>query len=446
MLAAMPHRWPDGTRVARLPHCVLGFALRATTARERAAAQPLHDRRPGCGSWPTLASTTATRWLAPSTSRRAGLGCRAPAARFRRLGAALASRLEGTSPSRPGTSGGESSPWRATPWACDLSSGGPPGAPCSSPARWTRSSTPAGKPRSSRRRCWTSSCTAGRGARTFFRGVQRLPPGHVLEASDGSVHDLGRARPPLLHPEPPPGWRGPPGSAASCAVPWPPDSMRRGRWCWLFLAASIRAPSPAWPRTSTGRTPPSPLLLAAAVFPGFAGDETRYLEAVLSGVHFACERWDASAHPPAAPEALPRAHPIRDRRRRGGRVLEVARAAGSRVLLMGLGGDELFTEVGALEDLARHGRFVALARETLRRRPYTATPAPPAGPGPASAAPAWTGASSAPPFLGAPRRRQTGSARPAAAVAAPAAAPGPVAFARPGRRGALLCGENLFPP
>jgi asparagine synthetase B (glutamine-hydrolysing) len=40
---------------------------------------------------------------------------------------------------------------------------------------------------------------------------------------------------------------------------------------------------------------------------------------------------------------------------------------------MGLGGDELFTEAGALEDLARHGRLVALARETLRRRPYTAT-------------------------------------------------------------------------
>jgi len=56
------------------------------------------------------------------------------------------------------------------------------------------------------------------------------------------------------------------------------------------------------------------------------------------------------------------------------RALEAARAAGSRVLLLGLGGDELFTETGVLEDLARHGRLLALVRETLRGRPYTATP------------------------------------------------------------------------
>ena len=43
MLAAMPHRSPDGTSVAVAQHAVLGLALRATTARERVEAQPLHD-------------------------------------------------------------------------------------------------------------------------------------------------------------------------------------------------------------------------------------------------------------------------------------------------------------------------------------------------------------------------------------------------------------------
>ncbi len=49
MLSAMPHRSPDGASVAAASHAALGMGLRATTARERAAAQPLHD--PVAGLW-----------------------------------------------------------------------------------------------------------------------------------------------------------------------------------------------------------------------------------------------------------------------------------------------------------------------------------------------------------------------------------------------------------
>jgi asparagine synthase (glutamine-hydrolysing) len=378
MLAAMPHRSPDGASVAAAPHAALGLGLRATTARERAAALPLHD--PATGLWLVADARIDNR---DELSR--ALDLPAPPASdaelllrgLARLGAPLVSRLEGDfafaawdERRRVLVASRDAMGLRPLFWRASgrgllvasevdalLDAGGEAEVEPAALLDFL-----------ARRR--------GEPARTFFRGIQRLPPGHVLEAGDGGVRDLGHARPPPLRPRPPP-----PGDE----VPGTRRLLRRA------VAARLESEGPLVLALSGGldssavaclaedlhREDPrgrAPLVLASAVFRGFAGDETRYLEAVLSRVRFRCERWDASAAPPAAPGPLPRAHPVRDPMTGGAlRALEAARAAGSRVLLMGLGGDELFTEAGALEDLARHRRLVALARETLRRRPYTAT-------------------------------------------------------------------------
>ena len=379
MLAAMPHRSPDGASMAAAHHAVLGMALRATTARERAAAHPLND--PDAGVWLVADARIDNR---EELARALGLGSPPPSDAellllgVTRFGSRLASRLEGDfafiawdERNRVLTAARDAMGlrplfWRATGGGILLASevdalldGG--GAAQVEPATVLDFLL---------RR-------AGTVDRTFFHGIQRLPPGHVLEASKEGVRDLGHARPPRLHPQPPP--RGE-----------EVDGFRRR--FRAAVAARIESDGPVVLALSGGLDSSAiacmaedlhredargraPLILASSIFRGFQADETPFLEAVLAQVRFRCERWDASTAPPAVPDPLPRAHPVRDPMAGGAvRVLEVARAQGSRVLLTGLGGDELLFEGGVLEDLARHGRLFSLAWETLRGRPYTATP------------------------------------------------------------------------
>ena len=378
MVAAMPHRGPDGTRVASAPHCALGLALRATTARERAAPQPLRD--PEAGLWLVADARIDNR---EEVARALGLPAPPPsdaelllrglASRW----ATLPSQLEGDFAfvawderrrlllAARDVMGLRPLFWRTSGRSLLLASE-------------VDALLDAGGMAEVEPAAVLDFLLHLRGepARTFFHGVQRLPLGHVLEACQGTVRNLGLARASRPRPEAPPRGEEAPGVrrllrravAARLQSEGPVVLALSGG---LDSGAIACVAEDLHREDARGR---SPLLLAAAVFPGFSGDETRYLEAVLSRVRFACERWDASAFPPAAPEPLPRAHPMRDPKAGGaGRAIEVARTAGSRVLLMGLGGDELFTEAGVLQDLARHGRFLALARETLRRRPYTAT-------------------------------------------------------------------------
>jgi len=378
MLAAMPHRSPDGTSVAVAQHAVLGLALRATTARERVEAQPLHD--PDSGLWLVADARIDNR---DEVARALGLPA-APASDARlllvglaRLGSGLASRLEGDfafvawderrrvlTASRDGM-GLRPLFWRATPGGLLVASevdalldGG--GAAAVESAAVLDHLLNRKRPIE----------------RTFFRGIQRLPPGHVLEASAGGVRDLGHSRPPPMHPGPPP-----PGTEVSgcrarlrAAVS---TRIEADRPIVLALSGGLDSSAIACMAEELHREEPgarAPLVLASAIFKGFPADETPYLEAVLARVRFRCVRWDVSEAGPAVPDALPRAHPLRDPMPGGAlRMLEVARAEGSRVLLTGFGGDELLFEGGVLEDLARHGRLVALAWETLRGRPYTAT-------------------------------------------------------------------------
>ena len=380
MLEAMPHRSPDGTSVTAVPHAVMGMAIRATTAHERTATQPLND--PAAGLWLVADARIDNR---EEVARSLGLASPpASDAELLLLGVArfqsrLASRLEGDfafvawdERSRILTAARDAMGlrplfWRTTAAGILLASevdalldGG--GAADIEPA--TVLDYLMGRKRLT--------------VRTFFRGIQRLLPGHVLEASAAGVRDLGHARPAPLRPNPPPPTEDVPGfrrrfrAAVSARIESDGPVV-------LAVSGGLDSSAIACVAEDLHREEPrgrAPLILASAVFSGFQGGvDSRFLEAVLARVRFRCEQWDVSTAVPAAPAELPRAHPVRDPMPGGvGRVLEVARSKGSRVLLLGMGGDQLLFENGVLVDLARHGRLFTLAWETLRGRPYTFAP------------------------------------------------------------------------
>ncbi|HET6922287.1 MAG TPA: hypothetical protein VFI16_03980, partial [Anaeromyxobacteraceae bacterium] len=206
MLSAMPHRSPDGASVAAAPHAALGLGLRATSARERAAAQPLHD--PEAGLWLVADARIDNR---DGVARDLGLS--APPASdaqlllhgLARMGAALATRLEGdfcfaawderrrVLVAARDAMGLRPLFWRAAGTGLLLASE----VDALLATVGKAEVEPAAVLDFLLRR-------AGPVSRTFFRGFQRLPPGHVLEAGAGGVRDLGCARPPPLHPAPPP--------------------------------------------------------------------------------------------------------------------------------------------------------------------------------------------------------------------------------------------------
>ena len=381
MLAAMPHRSPDGASLAVAPHAVLGLGLRATTARERAAAQPLHDL--DAGLWIVADARIDNR---EEVARALGLAAPPESDAsllllgLARLGAALASRLEGDfayaawdERRRVLTASRDAMGLRPLFWRAAgngillasevdalLEAGGEAEVEPAAVLDFLLHRT-------------------GPAAQTFFRGIERLPPGHVLEAGPSGVRDLGHARPPPLRPAPPPRGEEVPGFRRRLRASVSARLESEGP-AVLALSGGLDSGAIACMAEDLHREDPNgraPLVLASAVFKGFPADDSQYLGAVLARVRFRCERWDGSVAEPATPDPFPLAHPVRDPMSGGAlRALEVARAAKSRVLLMGLGGDDLLYEGGVLEDLARRGRLLALARETLRRRPYTVTPGP----------------------------------------------------------------------
>jgi asparagine synthase (glutamine-hydrolysing) len=193
---------------------------------------------------------------------------------------------------------------------------------------------------------------------TFFRAVKRLPPGHRLTATERGVSVVRWFQPP-------------PERRVADAPGELRDLLRRS------IAASLRGEACALVHLSGGLDSSSIACLAAtlprgetrvvlgsAVFPGLSCDESAFIDAVARDVPFTSERHDVTREPDAEPPFF-RDHPWRapsPDNQAGWR--RQARREGARVVLSGRGGDELLFERGVFRDLAAHGRFLRLRRET----------------------------------------------------------------------------------
>jgi asparagine synthase (glutamine-hydrolysing) len=202
------------------------------------------------------------------------------------------------------------------------------------------------------------------GAGTYFRGVQRVLPGHTLTVRKG-------------------------GSPASVRFFVPPEPIEKideracdaefKRLFFSAVEARLETKAPIVALLSGGldsssiacvadaiyaRSPDRPPLhLASAVFPGLDTDERIFIDAVRARVRFASERFDATRAEPFAWKPCP-FHPDRSHQlpiAAGWR--RIAIREGAHVVLSGMGGDELLFERGVFRDLALDRRFVALFRE-----------------------------------------------------------------------------------
>jgi asparagine synthase (glutamine-hydrolysing) len=115
--------------------------------------------------------------------------------------------------------------------------------------------------------------------------------------------------------------------------------------------------------------PRANVILAAGVHVGLPCDETRYIDAAARSMDLPVERWDGARVDPDELLRTPLGFP-------GGRYVmtggaegdvEVARRAGARVILSGLGGDHVGQPVGTIEDAVVERRFRDAARYVLGR-------------------------------------------------------------------------------
>jgi asparagine synthase (glutamine-hydrolysing) len=206
--------------------------------------------------------------------------------------------------------------------------------------------------------------------RTYFRTIERVPPGAAVVLTDGKIE---RRR----------YWMPPDASETNRSYADHCEQLRH-----VFKRAvrdRLESDRPIIVHASGGfdsstivmaadeiyRSEPQrpPLTLASAVAPGFPSDESRYIDAVAAHVSFAGERWNV------IPQAAPRfpgvlgAAPILRHGLAGGprRDLELAQERGARVLISGLLGDGVWHATGVLRDMVRHGRWLQAAHEILRR-------------------------------------------------------------------------------
>ena len=204
---------------------------------------------------------------------------------------------------------------------------------------------------------------------TFFRDVRRLSPGHLLVAKLGTEPTLRR----YWHPperflpfadenEVHEGFR----ELLRKAVRARLDSD----WPILIqLSGGLDSSSIACLADEAYRHGPEslpPLRLVSGLYPGLDCDERRYIEKVVEKVALPWESFDATHFDFADLE-----NPFLDgpggRSNQAGSARDflIARREGARVLLSGMGGDDVGSEAGIFRDLAALGRYRTLVEQTL---------------------------------------------------------------------------------
>jgi asparagine synthase (glutamine-hydrolysing) len=205
--------------------------------------------------------------------------------------------------------------------------------------------------------------------RTFFRGVARLRPGHRLVATADNVVESRYWMPP----------------AEPQATFSYEDNCERLRTTFRravrdriesdhpivthssggFDSSTILMAADEIYRSEPGR---APLIMASALTPGFACDDSNYMDALASRVSFEGIRWNLVNETSSSFPGVFRSAPNLRIGLGGGprRDLEIATQKGARILISGFMGDEIWYAGDVLRDFVRHARLNAVFRHVSR--------------------------------------------------------------------------------
>jgi asparagine synthase (glutamine-hydrolysing) len=379
MLDRIPHRASEGRAILSGAHCLMGYARHATTARDRAAAQPLRDTQRGL--WVVADARLDNRdELRESLSRRDGRSLSDAELLLRgyeRWGVELAAHLEGDFAFVIWDAGCRQVYAARDPFGVR-------------PLYYHASRTHLALASEVEQIlaldgvAWEIEDDAVldylRGVyrhpgKTFFRAVARIAPGHTLVARDGTARETRY-------------WQPPREELRLARADEYHEEFRR--LFELAVAARLESDRPLVAHLSGGLDSSSiacvaaevyrregsgrpPLRLASAVYPGLDCDETPYIDAVARLVPFPSERYLGSSWGPTEDDVFYVAYPWCESLTgvaAGWRRMAVRE--GARVVLSGSGGDELLFEGGLFRDLLARGRWLALLRETALAPNYAA--------------------------------------------------------------------------
>ena len=214
---------------------------------------------------------------------------------------------------------------------------------------------------------------------TCFRDIRQVPPGHTMVFENETMRVFRHWHPP----------------AELVRLPRTADYHEELRRLFrVAVARRLRSDRPVLVHVSGGidsssiacmvdeirrdATLPCPEVRGvSSLYPGLACDESPYIDAVAAHVGFPIERWDGTL---VEPIDLIAPSPVMP----GGRVsntsgslgdVEIAHRSRAKVILSGLGGDQLGASSGIVVDLLKTGqwalatdRYLDLPDPTLRRR------------------------------------------------------------------------------
>ncbi len=372
MLAPIPYRAPDGSNTAFGGNCSMGFARFSTTLRERMAVQPLHDEERGIwlvgdvrlDNRDELNEALRGRSQAvPPDPELLVLG-------YRRWGKDLAGRLVGDFAfvlwdERDRTTYAVRDPFGVRPLYYHANT-----------SRLVFA-TEVAQILALRDSEWKVedrmvvaylSNNHQQERDTFFKDVFRVVPGHYVMSKDRGLREERYWFPPreVLR--------------LGRAEDYPQEFKRLfrlsvadrlesdGRPIIAHLSGGLDSTSIVCMADAIyGQDPGGrpPLYTASALFPGLACDETQFIDAVARKVRFPSERWDGTGSDSEELRSPYSADPTRDEQ--SGIFTGVnclAAREGARVVLSGVGGDQLMTEIGVFRDLAANHRWLRLFKES----------------------------------------------------------------------------------